>query len=762
MKVSYSLLSALYNNTQGGGLYNDIYYPAIKYILVQFAYSLDRKQYYDVEDVHQEIVKVFGLDIPLTVIKKSIVRLSKERGYKMTEFENGSMFSIESIKDVSVNIDIDNLASKFEKDIVKLESDFSEFKKQRGVDNDVTFVDFVSSNTTEILTDYAKKEKPEQPGEERFALVARYLDGLKNTNPEEFKLATDIFWSSIIAAFLTRKNEVTIKALTDSPEYYFDTPLIMGILDLSSEELEVYAKDLLQTVTKAGAKALVHPLTIMEAQNIISAQEKNPMASSIISSAVKRYNLTPAKLAEKRTSIRKLLEKAGLTELPKVSDYELKKLVEQKAKSDIVTRLKIQRNLYRNQSTSFYYDDIGNDTEALVLPQDYNHSFDSKSVFREIHDIYLTEFVNQRRDKISREVSFVTWNRDLISYTREKMSIVKESIIHPAKLITNLWLFSTTHTRSDMPRAALTEAIARSLLVNNIEVERNLYQIKKIFGENNEPVTDEQYSGLMCSLIERDTTVINSASRLLTAHKNNDKSEQKAEIQQLLQEVNKKSEVQTRELVELTTEHENAVRSMAEKDEEIKRLKSEQIALTGRAETATAEKDDANKREQRLRELVDYTSKKAKASLDLASKRSTLESEIEDYIRRNNWKLDLEFRMPYIFTFIIIAAIICLIVMGECSDEEKWYTVLYKSWLSSGITFAAFISLIGLLINLFSIGKNLIHPDWRKDAIIEKYNERANKTSKVKSLNQAISSLEVEIADYDSVIEKIYEEINAQ
>ena len=75
-KSTFSLIAVLYDN-QKAGLYNDVYFPIIKYTIVTLFYQKDRKEYYNVDDVSNYINQNFVLTIPVIVLKKTIFHISK-------------------------------------------------------------------------------------------------------------------------------------------------------------------------------------------------------------------------------------------------------------------------------------------------------------------------------------------------------------------------------------------------------------------------------------------------------------------------------------------------------------------------------------------------------------------------------------------------------------------------------------------------------------------------------------------------------------
>lgn len=63
-KTNYALITALYD-TKGADLYNDVYFPIIKYEIVnQYYTQTDIEKYYDLEELQSLINADFGIVIP--------------------------------------------------------------------------------------------------------------------------------------------------------------------------------------------------------------------------------------------------------------------------------------------------------------------------------------------------------------------------------------------------------------------------------------------------------------------------------------------------------------------------------------------------------------------------------------------------------------------------------------------------------------------------------------------------------------------------
>lgn len=82
-KSNYALISALYAN-ETKGLYSDIYFPIIKYSIAKiFSKKNLEVSYCTADEINEFIKDKFGIDIPIIVISKSVLKISKISNEKL-------------------------------------------------------------------------------------------------------------------------------------------------------------------------------------------------------------------------------------------------------------------------------------------------------------------------------------------------------------------------------------------------------------------------------------------------------------------------------------------------------------------------------------------------------------------------------------------------------------------------------------------------------------------------------------------------------
>ena len=99
----------------------------------------------------------------------------------------------------------------------------------------------------------------------------------------------------------------------------------MGLLKLSTPEIETYSEDLLKTLLIAKATIRVHPMTCTEIKSIIkSVEEHGAYIGKDISFAVEKYKYTSTDLASIRIHLEEKLSELKISIFPN-KEYNLEK-----------------------------------------------------------------------------------------------------------------------------------------------------------------------------------------------------------------------------------------------------------------------------------------------------------------------------------------------------------------------------------------------------------------------------------------------------
>lgn len=493
-KTNYALISALYD-TKGADLYNDVYFPIIKYEIVNQYYSqVDVEKYYDLEELQGIINTDFGIMIPLIILRQAIRAIgANSNGISLSVYENGKQFKIQKAWDLSINVSIDDRSHELATKFSALEQAYKNFLEIEGLSCDNTFIDFYSDNTEEIFT-HLEGSNGDAIIDEKYINLTRFLVWIKEHNTELYNIANDVFWGSIIAGFLKRSTaDISIKS-GDKVEYFLDSALVLAVLDLDNIDNVNYANELLDIIIKSGNYPKVHALTIREIKSILSSVEKEqgPRPSTAIEEAYYRRNLTPTKVLRIKNDLTKLIADKGIIIHP-VSEADLDSIELEYKNKYTVKELETFRGKSKNNS------------------------------LRDIHDVYLRDLIlKKRKDIVSVEkvnAYFVSLNSDLIRYFNNLNNGRLPLLIHPAKIIINLWIHNSDC--SFVKKNGLTEIMSRCFALNNTDIRRKLQLVAKYYKESNENYSVENYQAIYSALINRSTKAIREVDLVIDNEQKN-------------------------------------------------------------------------------------------------------------------------------------------------------------------------------------------------------------------------------------------------
>lgn len=471
-KNNLALIATLYNN-HSANLYSDIYFPIINFGVATISKSQhDIEKYYDIEFLQSTIEQDFGIKIPLIVLKQALKALvSQQQDITIKLYEKGEKFQIVKEWDVYIDKSIEERISSVIKDFEELEEAFQVFIEKSNITTDKSFIEFFTKNTEDIFK-YLDHLEAVPSIDENYYHIANFLIQIKENNPRLFKLANNTFWASIISAFLKREVDLNIK-----PEarvyYYLDSSLVMAILDLDSEINTIYGSELLSAIVASGHIPCIHPLTIREIDSILFSVEKSgPNHGSAIESAYYRRNLNPVGILKIRNSLPELLNNAKVQIIENSSKSELDEICEKYKNKQIVNLLKETRGY-------------------------------SNGGIRDVHDIFMCDFIIKKRGNVQNiektNSSFVSLNSELIAFVKQEFREKISPILHPANIISDLWLHDPKCTL--VKENGLTEMMTRCIALNNTDVRRKLRQLAKFI--ETDSLTESDYVAVYNSLINR-------------------------------------------------------------------------------------------------------------------------------------------------------------------------------------------------------------------------------------------------------------------
>ena len=576
-KSNYALISALYANSNRG-LYSDIYFPIIKYALVGlFSMRKENHPYCSADAIHDFIVDKFGISIPHIVISKSILKIDIQSwgNIKLNVYENGDTFQIQS---ASFDTDEENIADReklFTDKITVIEDEYKAFLEREGtIDDGISFIQFISDNTDDIIGYF--EEQDTSKVNEKYATMVFFLQYLSNHEKDLYQVANQLFWGSIIAGFLkSEKPHVEESEDGIKTEYFLDTSIVMGVLNLSNPQREIYSKEVCDIIKAAGGILRVNPMTVDEISYILQSVEQNgPNPLTDIASACERYKLEANELAKIRLTLAKEIENKGINVFPPMNPAEKQKII-LNYQGKRVTRLLGETRTKR--------------------PSSY-----SSDNYREIHDVFMDDYIKERRAIKSNDnhVFFLTSNRELIAFCRTMHPSV-DHMKSTGKVILELWMHNTKPV--DISGCVLTETMARCLDLHSTRVRSKIAEVSRLYNKTKNDFNPDIYKDFIKKLYCRAKNVIQVVEA--------DPEEiVEGEFGKLIKEaVVADNLAYNMEAARVREENDQLNENIASKEEEIKTTKEEVERLTS----------DNNKK---LKEIAEITKERDSLSSELENK----------------------------------------------------------------------------------------------------------------------------------------------
>lgn len=546
-KIEFALIAALYDS-KNANFYRDIYFPIIKYSIVEMYYeNLNDSRYFNISDLQDSIATRFGINIPQIVLEQAIKAIEKNKDeIRLRYFKDGQIFEVFDVWDLSINESIDGKAEDIRNKFEQLELTFQHYLTSEGLDCDKTFFDFFSDYSEDTFL-YIETGFSSISVDEKYTNLASFINWVKEHQTDLYDVVADVFWASIIAGFLRRSNaDLGLKA-ADNIAYYLDSSLILALLDLDSEENSIYAKELLNLIKTAGAAPKVHSITIKEIYRILESveYEQGPRAGTAIEMGYIRQGLTPSLVLKLRNNLEKKLERELGFVIDRINPNEI---------SSIENKLK-------------------NNSDVKLLAEKWNSTNEER--LREIHDIYICNYVDQRNSSITTidkyNNFFITKNIDLLSLAKKRNNL---SLLHPGQLVLNLWIHDATS--SIIKKSGLVESISRCFAMNQTDVRKKLKIISRYISKDIFSPEDIKY--MYSALIKRSKKAIESVDELIGAEGEDD--DKKVSIVKFLIETSKKEGVERQH-------------SRLEDKEEMRRLEAEIDSLKKTISTIQTEKDSS-------------------------------------------------------------------------------------------------------------------------------------------------------------------------
>lgn len=728
--INYALISALYSH-QESGLYSDVYFPIIKYTIVQLfnKKSLENESvYYTAQDVQDFIEDRFKIHIPTIVLTKSLEKIEKTKKnfVELTLMEQGNSFQIKKVWDAQVFDELAGREEQFTEGLKQIETDYKSFLENNGIiDDGVSYLQFISDNTHEVIGYFQNSDA--SVIDEKYATIIFFLEYLHKTPSRisEFYIADQLFWASIIAGYLKSEKPLVDAAEEGSvKEYFLDTSILLGLLGLSTSQKERYAKELKEIIMASGGAMKAHPMTLEEIKNILNSVESagTPDPGTDIAEAWENHHLTINKLAQIRFGLQGLLEKHGVQIFPIIGTDQCHKISASYKGLKVVEELARERSL---KSKSYSQDN-----------------------FREIHDLFMDDYIKERRraKAIEEDVVFVTANRDLITFTKNRHQGVNY-MMSTGRIILDLWMHSAKP--ANISGCALTETMARCLDQHNQRVRNKIVEVSRFFNENKGNFDAQVYQDFIKKLYRRAKNVIITVE----SDPDNQDTLNQITIQRIIDAIKADQEYTDKRLDEaeanITSVEERLTKEIREKEDLAEENKAHKDYIEGlekdkqKLSNQVAEAKKTIKDKDQTIEKESQGRKNAESKVELYEKRDTLKDELKTIeaiiapleVLRNKSFSDAKVTWWMVFGVLFILSAITVVIY---SIKTKEYRLIAAG--------AVLVPIGVLLINRFFALKDKkeerrqkAYQKWEDEPENKKYISLVNKKKEIK---RSISAIE--------------------
>ena len=658
-KVNYSLLVALVDEGNAN-LFDDVIYHVLGYTISSMAEAYtDKKHEYSTTDVQTEIKKEVGIEIPVSIIRSTLISISKKGGDVSITFigEKKNLFSIGRSWDATRTSYVSDKAQKLEDRKKQLESQYQIYLQNNRYVTEMTIEDFLRQNMEEALSFMKGKNDTYINGE--YVHVARFLSYIQRNDPRLYEVVCDIVWGAMIAGLLrdgkTKVEQEEVREVPKKTKYFLDTPIVMAALDLSRESNVSQAKDLIRVIKDNGGDILVHQLTYEEIDSILYSviEAGAPYKLNDLAEAYTRRGLGMADIVLIKGSLEKRLEKMGISIL-RLDGGEL-----ERAKSSCKESLLKQLAKSRGQGDSYTY--------------------------REVHDICLWQYVSYcaggSQDPRKLDAYFITSNQDFILLTKAPKANLdiskKDCLIRPDNLVLNLWMRGGI--TSVMKKDLLSEKITKCIVANDVDTSRRVHLVLDQYVKTGNSVTEEAAKILYQELANRTPKLIELTDEL---SKDMDEAEKCVIKSKILTEARASFN-------ERSTSHDDLLKQQERLHEEVQELKNKYSTIDRQSRAKTEELTRRN-------ELLVSREKQLETQKKLREELATVRSLLSDIERARDTSIQTWKRWGGPILRILLAlGIVFALIFIIWFILEGVQAVIYKVLIYLGS--AALLTIFGFL-----------------------------------------------------------------
>lgn len=378
-------------------------------------------------------------------------------------------------------------------------------------------------------------------------------------------------------------------------EYFLDTSIVLGLLELSTSLKQTYSKEVCSIILNSGGLLKVNPMTVEEIKYILEKVEQNgPNPLTDIYDSYTRRKLIPNDLAKIRLNLDKKLLALQIDVFPNMSPLAVQQVIND-YKGKAVTKLLGEM---RNNSQSSYF----------------------KDNFREIHDVYMDDYIKGRRKEknLNGNVHFMTDNIDLVNFCHAQHEDTSY-MVSIGKVILDLWMHNKQEI--DVSDCVLTETMARCLGLHKSNVRYKIMEVARFYNQTKDDFDPQVYKDFISHLYRRAKNVISTVEQISQS------GTIPQSIAKLIKEaVYKDNEVYNNSLALATRKNQKLQKESEEKEKQIEDIKNAVVNLKDKVDGSNKQIGDLESEKNKLSDSLQQHKKELqKATAELAQSRQEQE-----------------------------------------------------------------------------------------------------------------------------------------
>lgn len=637
----------------------------------------------ELEKIQDAIKNKYGLDIPVNVVEKLLIRLCKQKrgavvkktpsGYAVNNIYNVDEFENRTIK---IKKSIDAVISKMQKYMYKEKymKDVSPDKMREYLAVFLDTYNYSVFDDTQSLDSITMNKNSESN-----YYVAQFILSEYENDTVEFQDILEIIKGSLIAKtiyyFMDSENDISKKRIQGT-RFVLDTRVLIDVLGLNLQQECNAARELLELIINHGGKVVTFDYYVEELRGIIHRFEKSPETRLELSlNWFVRSRYSSQDVSAYAGTIEDRLQEYNVAIIQK-PDYE-KNINAQKWHIDYAQLRDVlnQQIDYRTKGEEYYSDALIHDVDTIeAIAYERGNSkrcsiFNCKAIFiTKNTDICNTIFGLYKNDRFRNgEVNFAMSDVDLTSI---------------------IWL-SSFGKNSDLPKMKLLEHAYSACMPSRLIMKEFLGKVHSL--EESEKISQE-----MAIMLRSQYATINDLSEILH-------NKEGAVTDEVIYEMERRVKNRAEKDVKVQLKQE-----IGELQKERKEVEEDRDAIEKRRNELIGEQRKTSKLKQDTEIIIDNLEKKRNA---LSKEKEEYEKKIE-YVRtkqrqiikkaKNKANLIKEITkiLIYVVLSVIFLGITFLFAIGTWKISDLTKVSLVWSYVYVGS-----VSIICLVITIISIVK---------------------------------------------------------